>query len=88
MPVANIQDFRGLSEYKLTTPSGGKVIITPEEEAEIAKDALRWKLHAELIAGDKAKETVINAVIGAIGTAVGLAIGGLALTKILGMGGK
>lgn len=85
MSVANLNNlgqFLGL--YELQTPSGQLIRITRQQEAQIAQRALEWKLEQDLMAGERLKQTAIEAGIGAIGTAVGFAIGGIAIGTILG----
>jgi len=87
MPVASVQSLGGhLGLFELTTPSGRKVSISPEMEERIALEALQWKLHQKLTADERLKATAIDSGIGAVGSAVGLAAGGLFLGLLLGRG--
>ena len=66
--------------YTVTAPSGQEIAITPEEEAEIVKQAMSDKIQYGLT-----REVEIErAVISSAGTALGLAIGGFAVGLLLG----
>lgn len=70
--------------YQVTTPSGATVWLTPEEEAEAVKGALRDGLTYKL----NRKMEIEKAAISSLGTAVGLAIGGFLVGMVIGKGKK
>ena len=66
--------------YTVTAPSGQEITITPEEEAEIVKQAMSDKIQYGLT-----REVEIErAVISSAGNALGLAIGGFAVGLLWG----
>ena len=66
--------------YEVTTPSGAKVWLTPEEEADAVKDALQEGLTYRL----NRRIEIEKAAISSIGTAVGLSVGGFLVGMIIG----
>ncbi len=66
--------------HEIRAPSGQKVSISPEEEAEIVKSAIEAKIMDNLTWPSEAKK----AAIGAVGNAVGFALGGLLVGWLLG----
>lgn len=87
MPVASVENLgRFMGAYEITTPSGKKVVISPDEEARIAREALEWKLRQSLVEKERLKVRAIDATISAIGNAVGVTAGGWLLGKLLGKG--
>ena len=70
--VEIVESEPGENLYQVTTPSGGTVWLTPEEETEAVKDALQDGLAYKI----NRKMEVEKAVISSVGTAMGLAIGG------------
>ena len=66
--------------YEVTTPSGAKVWLTPEEEADAVKDALQEGLTYQM----NRRIEIEKAAISSIGTAVGLAVGGFLVGMIIG----
>lgn len=74
-----------LGEEKIRTPSGRVVKLSPEEEEEIAREALRWSLMQDIRGPEEMKSEAIKAALGAVGTALGFAIGGMILKNILGV---
>lgn len=86
MPIASIETMGPhLGAYQLTTPSGTKVVITSEQEARIAREALEWKLRQKLIEKQRLENTAVEAAISAVGNAVGFAAGGWILGRVLGV---
>ncbi len=68
--------------YEVETPSGGKVWLNPAEEAEAVKEALREKLVYQMTRNTE----IQRAAIGAIGNAIGFAVGGFLVGWFLGKG--
>jgi len=66
--------------YKVVTPSGATVWLTPEEETQAVKKGLQAGVTYRLTR----QMELEKAAIGAAGTAVGLAIGGFLVGFLLG----
>lgn len=81
-PMAN------LDEYRMKLPSGGEVFVTPEEEKMIAKEVLVDQIRYDMTSKDRLKRTAVESGIGAVGNAVGFALGGYLLGRVLGIGGR
>jgi hypothetical protein len=63
----------------ITAPSGQQVDLSPDEEREIVKQAASDRIKAGLTIGTDIRRSAINAV----GTAIGLAIGGTLIGMLL-----
>lgn len=63
----------------ITTPSGQQVDLSPDEEREIVKQAASDRIKAGLTMGVDIRRSAINAV----GTAIGLALGGAVIGMLL-----
>jgi hypothetical protein len=74
-----------LGLYEVTTPSGQRVQITAQEEAQIAKRALEWKLEQDLMAKERLKQAAVESGINAIGNMLGLAAGAYLFGQVLGL---
>lgn len=70
--------------YEVKTPSGVTVSLTPEEEREIVKEAIRQRIIYRMNRSQKIEEAAISS----IGTAIGLALGGLLIGWLLGRTAK
>ena len=62
-----------LAEFKLKAPSGQMVTVTPDEERDIIKEAIREKILYKVNRPMHVEQAAINA----IGFAIGVAVGGL-----------
>jgi len=76
--------YASLGQLSVETPSGHTAFISEEEEIAIAKRALEEQMIHEIQAEARKTETLTTAGIQAVGTAVGLALGGLLVYAILG----
>lgn len=65
--------------HPIRTPSGQSVTLTPEEEREVVKKAIAAKIQQRMLF----KTDSLKALIAAIGTAIGLALGGTTVAAIL-----
>lgn len=87
-PYAYIEDGHmyvdGLGQLSMTTPSGHTVELTEGDERAIARQVLEERLIGEMTRADRRKEAVMEAGIGAVGNAIGFAIGGYLVGKLLG----
>lgn len=63
----------------ITAPSGQQVDLSPDEEREIVKQAASDRIKAGLTVGTDIRKSAINAV----GTAIGLAVGGVLIGMFL-----
>lgn len=89
MSVATVQNLGGyLGAFELTTPSGRVVRITPEQEERIAMAALEERLLLKLNETERLKGAAIDATIGAVGNAIGFAVGGYLLGRVIGVPGR
>jgi hypothetical protein len=68
-----------LDRYMQETPSGGQVTITAEEEAE----AIREAITANLVYKMTRWMEIEKAMIGAVGNAIGFAIGGFLIGMLI-----
>lgn len=85
MPLASLENMgHHLGLYEVETPSGITVSISPEEEAEITRQAILFELEQQLTRGQRFEEAVVQSAIGAVGNMVGFAVGGWLLGKVLG----
>jgi hypothetical protein len=64
----------------ITAPSGQQIQLTPEEEAEIVKQAMVDRIHSRLTRGIAIQRSTIEAV----GSAIGFAAGGLLAAWLIG----
>jgi hypothetical protein len=67
-----------------TTPSGQEISLTSEEEAKIAKKALAERVMHHINEDHYRKKAITESGISAVGTAIGLAAGGVVIGWILG----
>ena len=63
----------------ITAPSGQQVLLTDEEEREIVKKAMAAKIQQNMLL----KTDSVKALIAAVGTAIGLALGGTTIAAIV-----
>ena len=68
-----------LPRYEEEAPSGATISITAEEEAQAIRDAITQNLVAKMTRYSK----IEDALIGAVGNAIGFAIGGFLVGLIL-----
>ena len=67
------------------TPSGHDVFLTAEEEVEAVREALKQKAAEDALQKDYLQKAMTDAAVSAAGNAVGFAIAGLILYKIIGL---
>ena len=80
----DVYDDVYIEHYETESPSGRMVTITEDEEAEAIREAITQSLVAKLTRWDKVEE----AIIGAVGNAVGFAIGGFLIGLFLKESGR
>ena len=74
-----VEEIVYLPMYEVETPSGVRVSITAEEEADAIREAITQNLVSKMTRYSK----IEDAVIGAVGNALGFAIGGFLVGLIL-----
>jgi hypothetical protein len=78
--TGGIVPYIGLGELQpVVAPSGQIVELSPGEEREIVKQATSDKIKANLMIGTDVRKALISAV----GTALGMAVGGLLISLLL-----
>jgi ABC-type spermidine/putrescine transport system permease subunit I len=76
-----LKRLHGMGELKIKTPSDVEVTLTPEEEAQIAREALAERYKNEITSPSYLKSEIWTSVWTAIGTAIGTGIAGYLITR-------